>query len=283
MSLESWDEIQQLVEKIRESACCDEEQAGLEALYTRLFDLLRPQVRSMMRTLTRDQSLVDDLTQDVLVRLWKALPHYNPKIAPFKHWLGRVVINHAYNQLNRHNRIARHEVRESEWFEPDAEDATPTAFEQAAAPDSNPDEQLGERERLELILACAREALSDDEYLVWLEQVVNGSSYREIAELMDCSENRVRQTMFRARQKVAAAIVLHPRILSAEEIHAAIARCMHSEEPLTEYELTLLQQAVQHDGQRTPPGWRQQTIFRQACMKVLAHLLGCLILSLAIL
>jgi RNA polymerase sigma factor (sigma-70 family) len=281
VSVSAWDEIQRLVERVLEAECAGETGGESEAERDRLIDLLRPQVRYMMSTLTRDQSLVDDLVQETLLHLWGRLPQYNPKIAPFKHWAGRVVINYAYNMLERHTRITRHEVRESEWLEPDADGEMPSAFEWVASSDPDPVEQTSERERLEMILACARDALSDEEYLVWLEQVVNDSSYRQIAALLDRSENWARQTMLRARQKVAAAIILHPNIVGEEEIRAAIARCMQSEEPLTQAELALLQETLQHDGSRKPPGWRQLNLFRQACVKILAHLLGCLLLILS--
>jgi len=278
VSVSAWDEIQRLVERVLEAECAGEARGESETERDRLIDLLRPQVHSMMRALTRDQNLVDDLVQETLLHLWCRLPQYNPKIAPFKHWAGRVVINYAYNMLERHTRITRHEVRESEWLEPDADGEATTLSEWTASPDADPTDQISERERLEMILACARDALSDEEYLVWLEQVVNDSSYRQIAELLDRSENWARQTMLRARQKVAAAIILHPNIVGEEEIRAAIARCMQSEEPLTQAELALLQETLQHDGSRKPPGWRQLNLFRQACVKILAHLLGCLLL-----
>jgi len=278
VSVSAWDEIQRLVERMLESECAGEARGESEAERDRLIDLLRPQVHSMVRALTRDQSLVDDLVQETLLHLWVRLPQYNPKVAPFKHWAGRVVINYAYNILERYGRIARHEVRESEWLDPNADEETPSAFEWVASSDPDPTDQISERERLEMILACARDALNDEEYLVWLEQIVNDSSYRQIAELLDRSENWARQTMLRARQKVAAAIILHPSILSEDEVRAAIARCMQSSEPLTQAELALLQETLQHDGSRKPPSWRQLNLFRQACVKILAHLLGYLLL-----
>jgi RNA polymerase sigma factor (sigma-70 family) len=278
VSANAWDEIQLVVERVLEAECAGDGGHELEAIRDRLIDLLRPQIRAMLRALTRDHHLVEDLVQEALLHLWAKIPQYNPKIAPFKHWAGRVVINYAYNMLERHLRITRHEVRESEWLPPDADEETPSPSEWAASSDPDPTEQVSERERLELILACARDALNDEEYLVWLEQIVNGSSYRQIAELLDRTENWARQTMLRARQKVAAAIILHPSILSEDEVRAAIARCMQSAEPLTQAELALLQETLQHDGSRKPPGWRQLNLFRQACVKILAHLLGCLLL-----
>jgi RNA polymerase sigma factor (sigma-70 family) len=151
VSANAWDEIQLVVERVLEAECAGDGGHELEAIRDRLIDLLRPQIRAMLRALTRDHHLVEDLVQEALLHLWAKIPQYNPKIAPFKHWAGRVVINYAYNMLERHMRITRHEVRESEWLAPDADEETPSAFEWAASSDPDPTEQVSERERLELI------------------------------------------------------------------------------------------------------------------------------------
>jgi RNA polymerase sigma factor (sigma-70 family) len=138
VSVSAWDEIQRLVERVLEAECAGEARGESETERDRLIDLLRPQVHSMMRALTRDQNLVDDLVQETLLHLWCRLPQYNPKIAPFKHWAGRVVINYAYNMLERHTRITCHELRESEWLDPNADEETPSVFEWAASSDPDP-------------------------------------------------------------------------------------------------------------------------------------------------
>ncbi|MCS7208841.1 MAG: sigma-70 family RNA polymerase sigma factor [Fimbriimonadales bacterium] len=279
MSANEWDTIQSLVEKVLESDCSSGEEIEREQVRNRLFDLLRTPVLRMVRALVSEAHLVDDLAQEALIHLWQKIAHYNPKLAPFKSWASRVVINCTYSALLRHNRITRLEVHESDWTTTEFAEETVSILERAADSAPDPAEHLSERERLELVLACARETLSPDEYLVWLEQVVNGSSYQQIALLTDRNENWARQTVLRARQKLAAAIILHPKIVSREEIQDAIDRCQRSDEPLTEAELSVLQEALPQSGARKPPGWRQINRFRQACHKLLPHLLGVLLLA----
>ncbi|MCX7992448.1 MAG: RNA polymerase sigma factor [Fimbriimonadales bacterium] len=280
MNTSEWDYIQSLVERALEEDFLYEEEIEREQLRSRLFDLLRPHIHRMVRSLIPDANLAEDITQDALLHLWVKLPVYNPKLAPFKAWVSRVVINLTYNAIRSQGRISRHERLEAEWSTPDLSEEPLSVFDRAADPAPDPSEQASDRERFELILALAQETLNRDEHLVWLEQIINGSSYQEIALLLERNENWARQTMLRARQKLAAAIVLHPKILSDEEIHNAITRCQHSEEPLSESELSVLNDALQAKGARKPPGWRQINLFRQACHKLLPYLLGCLFLAL---
>lgn len=275
-----WKSIQSLVERVLELEWAQGEETERERVRDRLFDALRLPVHRMIRSMVADSHLADDITQDALLHLWGKLRSYNPKLASFKAWASRVVINFTYNAVRDHKRATRQEVRESDGMMPDFAEEPLSVFEQAADPAPDPSNQAGDRERLELILECARETLSTDEYLVWLEQVMNGSSYQEIAVLMGRNESWARQTMLRARQRLAAAIVLHSKILTDEEIQGAIMRCQHSEEPLSKAEMDALRDALHPGGERKPPGWRQINLFRQACYKLLPHLLGCLILVL---
>jgi RNA polymerase sigma factor (sigma-70 family) len=280
LDTKEWETIQSLVERALELEYLPEEEIEREQTRDRLFRLLRPQLYQMVRALVRDPHLADDITQDALLRLWHRLTLYNPKRAPFRVWASRVVINLTYNAIRGYNRTAQHEIRDSDWADSDSAEESFSFFETATDAEPDPSEQVGDRERLDLILACAREVLSPDEHLVWLEQVMNGSSYQEIAELLDRNEAWARQTMLRARQKLAAAIILHPRILSDEEIRNAITRCQQSDEPLSATELEVLQDALRLQGARKPPGWRQINLFRQACHKLLPFLLSCLVLVL---
>ncbi|MCS7190558.1 MAG: sigma-70 family RNA polymerase sigma factor [Fimbriimonadales bacterium] len=275
-----WENIQSFVERALEARGSAAEEIEREQIRDRLIDSLRPLIARMVRTLVADAHLVDDITQEVLLHLSEKLPYYNPKLAPFRSWASRVVINFTYNALLRYQRPRRYEVRESDCTQADPLEEPLSVLEQTADWAPDPSEQASERERLELILACAQQTLSADEYLVWLEQVVNGSSYQEIALLLDRNENWARQTLLRARQKLAAAIILHPKIVSDEEIRRAIQRCQRSEEPLSEAEIQVLQEVLPANGERRTPGWRQINLFRQACYKLLPFLLGCLPLAL---
>lgn len=179
-----WETIQSLVERALELESLPEEELAWEPIRDRLFRLLRPQLYQMVRALVRDPHAAEDITQGALLKIWHRLTLYNPKLAPFRVWVSRVVINLTYNAIRGYNRTAQHEIRESDLANPDCVEEPLSFFDTATNTDPDPSEQVSDRERLELILTCAREVLSADEYLVWWEQMMNGSSYQEIAGLL---------------------------------------------------------------------------------------------------
>lgn len=264
-----WDEIQTLVGQLRDGAGA----SNCESLTNRLLTLLRPRVQQIVRGVCADADAVEDITQEALLRVWRGLPSYDPTIAPFRAWLSQVTLNCAYNALEQRARLHRHELREADQSPTDAEQESLIELQQTPALESEVVQRLSERERLERILALARQMLSPDDYLVWLEQTVNNAPYQEIALLLGRSENWVRQTLTRVRQKLAAAILLRPEIVSDAEIEYALRRCQRSEEPLTPDEVELVRETLLTGGARRPPGWRGILQFRHACRKLLRYVL----------
>lgn len=263
---DEWDEIQSLVIQALQLRGTPEG----EQHTNRLLTLLRPRVLQLVRSVCRDADTAEDITQEVLVRLWSRLDSYDAAIAPFRSWMAQVVINATYNAMRARSRISRHELPEADY----ASEHNGGSFASVEAQSATPEdllEQMVARERMEQVLAIARAALSPDEYLVWLEYTVNGSSHREIALLLERNESWARQTLSRARQKLAAALVLSPTVISDEELEAAIARCQRSSEPLSARELRLLRTYLAPSGRRTP-AWHHLKRFRRICLKLLNHL-----------
>jgi hypothetical protein len=89
----------------------------------------------------------------------------------------------------------------------------------------------------------------------------------------------VRQTLHRARLRVAAVVVQHPTLLSNEEINAAIDRCQQSSDPLSQEELTLLRQSMATHSRQLPLEGHTN-LFRQACYKVLRWIEICMLILL---
>lgn len=263
---DEWAEIQGLVIRVLQQRGTPEG----EQHANRLLTLLRPHVLQLVRSVCRDADIAEDITQEVLARLWSRLDSYDATIAPFRNWMAQVVINATYNAMRGRARINRHELREADHPSvPNSEPST-SVGELSTAPEDLV-EQVAARERMEQILAIARATLSPDEYLVWLEYTVNGSSHREIALLLERNESWARQTLLRARQKLAAALVLSPSVLSDEELEVAIERCQRSSEPLSAQELRLLRTYLAPGGRRAP-AWHHLARFRRICLKLLNHL-----------
>jgi RNA polymerase sigma factor (sigma-70 family) len=209
----------------------------------------------------------------------RKLGNYDPYRAPFRYWVERVTIHEVYHYLRSQYRcLVTPEADLLDSSEEDEDLVSP--IDRAPSPDPAPDVVSAQRERLRQILACARDSLDEDAYTVWHEYLVNGTTHEQIALLMNRRVDWVRQTLHRARLRVAAAIVSHPAILNDEEIRTAIERCQMSEDPdnwLTEEELELLNRLLETHP-RQSPGWRQINLFRQACLKILTWVELCLLI-----
>jgi RNA polymerase sigma-70 factor (ECF subfamily) len=279
--MDDWQSIQVLVEQVQD---CQQQAAQgldgaaerLELAQDRLVEQLRPQIHGLIRRMVRNPDLAQDILQEVLILVVRKLGNYDRYRAPFRQWVARVAIHEVYRQLRSQSQCL--EVSEAELFDPEGEDdETLSPLESAPDPAPTPGTVAAYRERLNLILECARASLDEEAYTIWYEYLCNGTPHEQLALLMNRREDWVRQTLHRARLKVAAAIVQHPAILSNEEIDAAIDRCLRSRDPLSQEEIAVLRQSMQTQP-RQPPGWRQINLFRQACLKVLGWVEVCLLI-----
>lgn len=79
---------------------------GLEAAHADTFDGVfaaqRDYVYGLAHALLRNSQDAEDVTQDVFLRVYKALPRYNPQRASIRTWLTRLVVN-ACNTHRRRN------------------------------------------------------------------------------------------------------------------------------------------------------------------------------------
>jgi RNA polymerase sigma factor (sigma-70 family) len=275
--MDDWQSIQVLVEQVQD---CQQQAAQgldgaaerLELAQDRLVEQLRPQIHGLIRRMVRNPDLAQDILQEVLFLVLHNLENYDRYRASFRRWIARVVIHEVYRHLRRRARCP--EVSEAELLDPEREDdETLSPLESAPDPAPTPGMVAAYRERLNLILECARASLDEEAYTIWYEYLCNGTPHEQLALLMNRREDWVRQTLCRARLKVAAAIILHPAILSDDEINTAIDRCQRSDDPLSEEELAVLRRSLATNP-RQPPGWRQINLFRQACLKVLSFING---------
>lgn len=79
-------------------------------------------IRMVLRRLGVTDGELDDLSQDVLVRTWKALPSYEKREdVKFRSWLGLIVRNCAFGWHNKSRRLQTVSIDAGELDEPIAE------------------------------------------------------------------------------------------------------------------------------------------------------------------
>ena len=164
------------------------------------FDLLvtrhRGRIYAMIMNMIHNDADAWDLTQDTFVKAWKALPRFAAR-AQFFTWLYRIAHNVTYDWLRkRGNRIDKAEFDESV----DAggfEASAPTAPRAVPAPDAG-----AERSEIRQRIDDAIAQLSPDHREVILLKEVEGFSYQEIADTVECSLGTVMSRLHYARKKL---------------------------------------------------------------------------------
>jgi RNA polymerase sigma-70 factor (ECF subfamily) len=156
-------------------------QAGDRPAFARLVELYWPRLFRWLYHLTHDRHLAEDLAQETFL---KALANLNRFRAGtnFRAWLFRI----GHNAFANVHRASRRRTT--------LPDDLPTR-------DQGPVERACSREML-VDLATAVERLPTDFKAALLLRVEEGLSFRQIAGVMDITEETARWRVFKARQKL---------------------------------------------------------------------------------
>ena len=134
----------------------------------------------------------EELAQDVFLQIYKAGPRYEPQ-AKFTTWLYRIATNACLNEVRRPEH--RYKMRPLEYETEDSTKRAEIAFADPDAPSG--DTTLAGRE----LEARIREVLADlpaNQRAALLMSRVDGMSYREVADALECTESAVKSLVFRA-------------------------------------------------------------------------------------
>lgn len=154
--------------------------------------------RKLARLLSRfirDASEVEDVTQEAFIKAYRALPSFRGDSA-FYTWLYRIGINTAKNYLvslgRRAPTVTGIDSEEAEGLE-----------EGDQLRDLNtPENQLMSRQLAETVNQALQELPEELRTAITLREI-DGMSYEEIAQIMNCPIGTVRSRIFRAREAIA--------------------------------------------------------------------------------
>jgi RNA polymerase sigma-70 factor (ECF subfamily) len=134
---------------------------------------------------------VEDIAQQVFIRVWKSAGRYVPR-AKFTTWLLKITRNLVFNEMRRAKRHPHLPVQ----IEPEAEEM-PLKDEATATPDATllQVELQGEIEK-------AITLLPDTQRMALVLRRYEELSYEEIAEVLDLSVPAVKSLLFRARTEL---------------------------------------------------------------------------------
>lgn len=159
---------------------------------TRAFEMLvikyQRRIERLIGRMVRDVDLVQDIAQESFIRAYRALPQFRGDSA-FYTWLYRIAVNTAKKALVE---LKRDPVMlESALSSGQDDDDETYRVERELTDGATPEALLASKEIAETVNA-AIEALSDDLRQAITLREIEGLSYEEIAEMMNCPIGTVR-------------------------------------------------------------------------------------------
>ncbi len=170
-------------------------QRGDKQAFGLLVEKYQRKLARLLSRFVRDPAEVEDVTQEAFIKAYRALPKFRGDSA-FYTWLYRIGINTAKNYLMAAGRRA----------------PTSTGVDSEEAENLEEGEQLRDINTPESLLLSREigdtvnntmEALPEELRTAIQLREIEGMSYEDIAQIMNCPIGTVRSRIFRAREAIA--------------------------------------------------------------------------------
>ena len=171
---------------------------GEVAAFEMLVVKYQRRIERLIGRMVRDADLVQDIAQETFIRAYRALPQFRGDSA-FYTWLYRIAVNTAKKALVERKRDPL--VSESSMLSTD-DGEEPSRVENELSDGETPEAVLASKE-IAATVNAAIDALSEDLRQAIVLREIEGLSYEEIADVMNCPIGTVRSRIFRAREAIA--------------------------------------------------------------------------------
>ena len=171
--------------------------AGDQKAFELLVIKYQRRIQRLIGRMVRDVDLVEDIAQETFIRAYRALAQFRGE-AQFYTWLYRIAVNTAKKalmDLKRNPTVSENAYKS-------ADDDETSAIENELTSSETPDAVLASKEIAEIINA-AMEALPEELRQAITLREIEGLSYEEIADAMNCPIGTVRSRIFRAREAIS--------------------------------------------------------------------------------
>ena len=170
-------------------------QAGDKQAFDLLVIKYQRKIMRLLSRMIRDPAEIEDVAQEAFIKAYRALPQFRGESA-FYTWLYRIAINTARNWLAANKRAP----------------STPSAFENeegetfnesdVLTDGSNPESEMASRQIAETVNKAINDLPEELRNAIVMREI-DGMSYEDIAESMNCPIGTVRSRIFRAREAIA--------------------------------------------------------------------------------
>lgn len=173
-------------------------QSGDKKAFDLLISKYHQRVIRLISRLVRNPAEVEDIAQEAFIKAYRSIGQFRGDSA-FYTWLYRIAVNSAKNALMASNRrpIPMSDLMKSD--ENEEGEAWPV---ESAIDFQTPEALLASRQVAQTVDAAIQSLAEDLRTAIMLREI-EGLTYEEIAEAMNCPIGTVRSRIFRARETIA--------------------------------------------------------------------------------
>jgi RNA polymerase sigma-70 factor, ECF subfamily len=176
--------------------------AGDSKAYELLVIKYQRRIERLIGRMVRDTDLIEDIAQETFIRAYRALGQFRGD-SQFYTWLYRIAVNTAKKALVDLKRDPV--VSETALRGGGDEDDETSGVENELTSAETPETVLAAKE-IAATVNSAMEALPEELRQAVTLREIEGLSYEEIAEVMNCPIGTVRSRIFRAREAISAKV-----------------------------------------------------------------------------
>lgn len=180
----------------QEVECIRRAQEGEEEAFGLLVKRYQRRVFSLVFHLVRQQNEVEDLAQEIFIKVFRAIRSYNFR-APFGAWVSRIAVNHCYDYLRRH-RASRLSYS---W---QLSEEGRRMLETGPEPKGQESLSIEEEAVLKDFVGKLLDRAPEEDRIVLVMKEVENLSVEEIGAILNWSTSKVKVRLHRARKRMLA-------------------------------------------------------------------------------
>lgn len=171
-------------------------QSGDAVAFNEIVRLYRGRILGTVYRLIGRPEDVEDVTQDVFVRLYYSLDQLRlPQV--FEPWLHRLTVNTTYDYLRKRRRSAGVAMADMSEEQVVAADAVESGKRH---------EEDVEHDKIRQVVGALFENISDEDRILLTLKEIEGLSLKELQEIYNVKENALKVRLFRARKRALKAL-----------------------------------------------------------------------------
>jgi RNA polymerase sigma-70 factor (ECF subfamily) len=180
-----------VLRKMSDEALITAFQSGNQDVYRFLVERHQERIRNLLFSIFHDRDFIDDLAQEVFIKAYQALPRFRFE-ASFYTWLYRIAVNKSRDELRKKK------IRRFFSFQTLDEGIEKELNVRLSVPPEDRDTQE--------LVALGLQSLPEKFRTAVVLKDIDGLSYEEIAEVMQCELGTVKSRISRARSMLRKAL-----------------------------------------------------------------------------